>query len=472
MYKKNMKFTAVLIMLSILLSGCNAGIKQAAASKVSSSSPIEATIHYLTSDECDGRLIGTAGNKKAQEYVVKKFEEYLIKPFNGSYYHPYSQEVINLKENILELKLDDSKKDSKNLEYGKDYIERSLSRCKLELPLHIGNDINEDCILVTEDIIDPNIKNDKVKAALVVSEKLLRGSISPNRLGSKCVFSITPKVYEQLKKADKAYLSLDYSIDEITENNVAGVLEGHNSNKAVVIMAHIDHVGSIGNTIWRGAVDNGSGVALMMDMVNKLAQYAKSNKLGCDIVFCAVNGEETFLNGSRAFAEEIYNRYGEVTNINIDCVGEKGKDAVYVDADIQSSESENLAKYLSEHFKQSGFKSEVASGKYTSDHYSFSVGINVTTGYNFDLIHTVDDTADKLDTGFMEKISDALTKFVTEYIDKELENEPDQISRIIKEEKERLDFGQYKFVEADGELLYTQWKLQRLIGGSKQIVGK
>lgn len=461
MVKKNLKFIAVLIILSVLLSSCNLENKQAvetapAGTMAGDGSPIEATINYLTSDECGGRLVGTIGNKKAQEYFAKKLQEYSVKPFQGSYYHPYSQEVISLDERALELKFQDSEGNSRRLEYGKDYIDKMLSRCKIELPLSIGNDIRENCILITKDITDASIKNDKVKAVLVVNERFSKNSVSPVQVHDKCIFSITPEVYEQLKGIPEMYLFVDYTINEITENNVAGILEGHNSDKAVLITAHIDHVGSIGNTIWRGAIDNSSGVAVMADMASRLAQYAKTNELGCDIIFCAANGEETVLSGSRAFAEQTGGKYIEIININLDCLGEKGKEVIYIDGKTESPESKQLAEALSGYLEQSGLKSEVTEDKFVSDHQSFSKSVNVNTGPDSYVIHSTEDTADKLDAVFMEKISAALSKFVIEYASGELKETEKHISKTNNMiNTDNLDFGQYKFIEADGKLVYV-----------------
>ncbi len=54
-------------------------------------SDIRHHVEFLASDECDGRLTGTAGIFKAQEYVIKKFQEYGLKPFKneGNWSQPF-----------------------------------------------------------------------------------------------------------------------------------------------------------------------------------------------------------------------------------------------------------------------------------------------------------------------------------------------------------------------------------------------
>ncbi|MGB9637929.1 MAG: M28 family metallopeptidase [bacterium] len=46
-------------------------------------SQVKNNLEILSSDEFDGRLVGTEGNFKAQEFLVNKFKEYNLKPFNN-----------------------------------------------------------------------------------------------------------------------------------------------------------------------------------------------------------------------------------------------------------------------------------------------------------------------------------------------------------------------------------------------------
>jgi hypothetical protein len=44
-----------------------------------------ADIEYLSSDELEGRLPGTEGNRKAQDFIEQRFEEYNLSAFDGTY---------------------------------------------------------------------------------------------------------------------------------------------------------------------------------------------------------------------------------------------------------------------------------------------------------------------------------------------------------------------------------------------------
>lgn len=46
-------------------------------------------IQYLSSDQLEGRYVGSVGSKKAQEYILNRFEQIGGNPFQGSYIHPF-----------------------------------------------------------------------------------------------------------------------------------------------------------------------------------------------------------------------------------------------------------------------------------------------------------------------------------------------------------------------------------------------
>jgi hypothetical protein len=93
----------------------------------------------------------------------------------------------------------------------------------------------------------------------------------------------------------------------ITSDNVVGLLRGSDPSlrdEYVVLTAHLDHVGVgrpvEGDSIYNGAMDNGSGSALLMEMARVLAPQRAN--LRRSVLLVAVTGEEKGLLGSRYFA--------------------------------------------------------------------------------------------------------------------------------------------------------------------------
>jgi Zn-dependent M28 family amino/carboxypeptidase len=108
----------------------------------------------------------------------------------------------------------------------------------------------------------------------------------------------------------------------VDSKNVIGVLEGsERPDEYVIFTAHWDHLGigepQNGDKIYNGAVDNASGVALMMEIARAGTKAPMKPKRS--IVFMAVTGEEQGLLGSDYYAENpVFPLNKTVANINID----------------------------------------------------------------------------------------------------------------------------------------------------------
>jgi len=106
--------------------------------------------------------------------------------------------------------------------------------------------------------------------------------------------------------------------------NVIAKLPGNDPalrNEYVVLSAHIDHIGIgepiNGDRIYNGAMDNGSGSALLMDVAASLKKSPE--KLKRSILFVFVTGEEKGLLGSKYFAANpTVDPKSMVADINVD----------------------------------------------------------------------------------------------------------------------------------------------------------
>ncbi|MGQ0642533.1 MAG: M28 family peptidase, partial [Gemmatimonadaceae bacterium] len=93
----------------------------------------------------------------------------------------------------------------------------------------------------------------------------------------------------------------------VRDRNVVAMLEGTDStlkNQWVVITGHPDHDGALGDQIWNGADDNGSGTVGLVAIAEAYAMAAKEGrKPRRSILFAAFNSEERGLLGAWAFTE-------------------------------------------------------------------------------------------------------------------------------------------------------------------------
>lgn len=113
--------------------------------------------------------------------------------------------------------------------------------------------------------------------------------------------------------------------DVFTSPNVLGVIEGSDpklKNEYVVLSAHLDHIGESEKAkgedkINNGAIDNATGVAVMMEVARA---YARADvKPRRSILFAAVAAEERGLLGAEYFAHfPTIAREQMVANVNLD----------------------------------------------------------------------------------------------------------------------------------------------------------
>ncbi|MFN9853378.1 MAG: M28 family peptidase [Planctomycetota bacterium] len=112
--------------------------------------------------------------------------------------------------------------------------------------------------------------------------------------------------------------------------NVLGILRAGDkpADSLVIVGAHIDHLGTGANGsslardeerqgVHRGADDNASGVAAMLEIAQSLALQKKQGKLQLkhDILFAAWSGEEMGLLGSAHFADRFYETYPHLPKV-------------------------------------------------------------------------------------------------------------------------------------------------------------
>lgn len=109
--------------------------------------------------------------------------------------------------------------------------------------------------------------------------------------------------------------------------NMCGLIEGENSQEYGVISAHWDHLGSLidqqGNkSIYRGAIDNGTGLASLLE----LGRYFSQRKPKKNLLLCSFTAEEQGLLGAKYFVENPPIPLTSITGmLNFDClnVGQK-----------------------------------------------------------------------------------------------------------------------------------------------------
>ena len=212
---------------------------------------------------------------------------------------------------------------------------------------------------------------------------------------------------------------------EALTSNVVMMIRGETTPaEYVIIGAHYDHLGMGGPgsssrtpdtvAVHYGADDNASGVALMIELAEKLA--ASQEKPARNIVFVAFSGEEMGLLGSKYFVENTGIDPSAVNlMINLDMVGrmKEGNGLQVAGVGTAAGLRDTVMAYADTTALSLAFTNE---GYGPSDHSSF-YGKNIpvlslTTGAHLDY-HTPADTPDKLNYEGMVKIGDLVFRIVS-----------------------------------------------------------
>ena len=148
------------------------------------------------------------------------------------------------------------------------------------------------------------------KAAAFIADRFRAAGLKPLKNGFLQPFTIDRKPTPLPDASAKMPAGQRYFQEQLnkqgpfTAYNVVGRVPGRSSDdRAVIVMAHYDHLGicepeGTPDRICNGAVDNASGVAALIAVAERIAKM----RLDRDVWFVATSGEEWGLLGAKAFA--------------------------------------------------------------------------------------------------------------------------------------------------------------------------
>jgi len=172
--------------------------------------------------------------------------------------------------------------------------------------------------------------------------------------------------------------TLQAKVATITSHNVVGLLPGKkHPAETVIYSAHWDHLGigkpdARGDTIYNGAVDNGTGISMLIEQARAFAKGPRPDR---SIVFLAVTAEEKGLLGSEYYATHpLYPLAKTVGVLNTDAMNVWGREKNFSISgtarldllDDLIDEGKRTRRYFTPdpHPESGGF--------YRSDHFSFA----------------------------------------------------------------------------------------------------
>ncbi|HNF31505.1 MAG TPA: M28 family peptidase [Bacteroidia bacterium] len=337
-------------------------------------------ITELSSEKYFGRGYLKHGDKKAAHFLQKRFSKLGLKPVDDKWFQHFTHPVNRFPKNVS------LTTDTKSWIPGKEFLIHHQSPSangtwpiawadSAEIISSLNNDFDS-CYVITRQVFSKLQK--EITSLLFKRKKGVLVILEPHKLTwsvGTSVFNIPViEVYDSLFSRQTKSITVHADAEfnaQYNSRNVIGVITGNKiPDSLIVITAHYDHLGGMGNkTFFPGANDNASGVAMLLS----LAEYftKQENRQPYSILFIAFAGEEAGLQGSKYYTEHPLLPLSKIRFlINLDLLGTGDEGIMVVNAteferDFSILQSINdTAKYVSNVGKRGKAKN--------SDHYYFS----------------------------------------------------------------------------------------------------
>lgn len=187
----------------------------------------------------------------------------------------------------------------------------------------VYNSTDERIDKITKGLTALSYQKNQFKAVVEISNSKLTWDVS-ERVGT------FPYFYVNSERVPATVSSISYTVEQkflpkYKTYNICGYIPGTvYPDSLIVLTAHYDHLGMMGSkTMFPGANDNASGVAMLLT----LAEYYAQNPPQKTIVFVALTGEEIGLKGSFAFLENppfLLKNINFLVNIDLAGTGDDG----------------------------------------------------------------------------------------------------------------------------------------------------
>lgn len=175
-----------------------------------------------------------------------------------------------------------------------------------------------------------------------------------------------------------ASIDLDSTVQQGHSRNVLGVIKGREKpDEAIIYSAHWDHLGenpnATGDGIYNGAVDNGSGVAALLDIARAFAQRDQAPRRS--VLFLIPTLEESGLLGSQHYVRDpVFPLDHTVADINVDMLNPIGATKnMQIVGSGHSQLEDRLENVLHEQDRYAIPDQQPQNGfYYRSDHFNFA----------------------------------------------------------------------------------------------------
>ena len=356
----------------------------------------DSCLNILCSKQFHGRGFTHNGDKITANFIVAELKNTKAKPLNKSFFQKFNVSINTFPDSIY-LELSNHKK----LKLGDNFLVNPISSS-------VNGKFN--CLYLSTSNKKINYAN---KCVIIDPEKLNNNLIQNlkynNYIGAKIFIELkSNKLMQEQSTIVKNWAWLEVKkefFDSTTKNikinltnkfipkyetqNIIAKIKG-NTDSTIMFIAHYDHLGEVGQALFPGMNDNGSGVVTLLD----LAHYYSTNKPKYTIIFLFTSAEELGLIGSKYFFEHpLINLEKTKIIINLDVIGSGEKGIAIVNGKNQKKITDKIKKInnslkLFNHIK-------IRNNAPNGDHYFFAAAglpaIFIYTEGNYLEYHSVND---------------------------------------------------------------------------------
>ena len=378
-------------------------------------------VDTLSSSYFLGRGPSMSGDSLAAEYIAEVFQEYDLSVEKQS----FKDDVVLIDEEPV-LTFDSNAE----FEFGNDFVVNPSSKPGAYKAKPIIITDNANCPAMGKCWKNKAVVISTKKMNLLITQGTFQEKFAEARMIIELVKGVpvsnmaqsnlnTPHVRlrtRSFSSAKKISLTVKSHVENRAFYNVIGRLEG-TTDKTVIICAHYDHLGKVGNVMFPGANDNASGVAMLFSLIHDYKK--RGEKPNVNLVIIAFGAEEVGLLGSRFYTNNPVIPLDSIEFVfNLDLLGAGSEGLMIQNALEQKDAYELLLKINGEQSYFEKLKSRANAAN--SDHWPFSEkGIPAIFLYSLGDVggyHNQYDTVNQLEkNGDDVKIRNLILEFISKY---------------------------------------------------------
>ncbi len=387
-------------------------------------------IAKLGSHDFYGRAYCTDGNKLAAQFIVQELKKNHIKPLIPGYFQPFTLQKNCINDSVYLFI------DGKKLNLGSDYIVEGdaptifgeyylykMKNPKKWKKFARRRDRDSFFVVVDYDRI-MKLKKNKQKILKIIRQNRMQAAgviILKDRFYyyPRARHNFFPLIY--MKKsaypivAEKVKIAIQSQEKQFRTQNIVAYIPGQ-TDTMLLITAHYDHIGRLGQVYFPGANDNASGTAMVLDIARSFAR--RKSPPHYTLVFVWFSGEEMGLIGSEYFVKHPPVDLNKVKLvINLDMVG-SGDQGITI---VNGKDNPQIVKLMRSINAQNKYLPDIAlrTNAPNSDHYPFTMaGVNaifIYTRGQYKEYHNIYDSPDRLPLNKFTELEKLLITFINQY---------------------------------------------------------